>query len=75
MYKLNMSYLYDEKCREKIPFFILSGQCFARLPFIESSVQKLLLIRFLEVLFILLQRGEAARTACTAGEPTVGSGL
>lgn len=39
------------------------------------SSSEALLTRFLEVLFILLQLGEAARTACTAWEQTVASGL
>lgn len=43
-HKLNMSYLHhSERFREKIHFFILSGECLASLFFVQSSVQKLLL--------------------------------
>lgn len=39
-----MSYLHhSERFREKIHFFILSGECLASLSFVQSSVQKLLL--------------------------------
>lgn len=49
-YKLNISYLqHDERVREKnVHFFMLSGGCLASTSFVSSSVQKLLLVWFLE---------------------------
>lgn len=75
-YELIISYyaMVKDSERRKIHFFI-GWRVFSQAVLCLVQGSGALLAWFLEVLFMLLQLGEAARTACTAWEQTVGSGL